>query len=495
MNAFDSLKNVIRALSPHQRRIAKKFIQTFDPSVASVQMFELIENLPKITLEAFAVKTKNSGKSVLRKALRVREKVEESLLLNIGLERADLSEWFKAKIEVRKAFLQAFSIWNEKDEVQRLFDKIEEKAEKYECFDELIEMLRWRQHVDALNNGLSNYWSLNERIEGLERKRKAANMGLSFYSFHYGNAEDKGYPNENVGELTKMISTLEPEYDATLSTVAGHYLFRLKMEYHAALGEAKIVFKIGHKLLNLIKENQHLFRKNKIYMTYAVLAEHALANGEFEAALHYSEHALVGLQLDRNIILAKLNQVYCHIHLKDHTIATDTISDIYRAFKQEDEPLIFEELEYLCAYISFTRKEYQICLTRLNRLSLLMNDVEGWNVGIRILEVQCLFELKEDQLASTRVEAMRKHVVKYADISSRNQCIFKILRKVAWFRGNFEAILSGEVEENLEQMLDSPWSPKTPELVPFEKWLETKASHLNIVLAKSLKSKPDSKPR
>lgn len=479
-NAFESLKQLIAVLSPHQRRNAKKYIQTFDPSLPSIQLFELIEKEPNVTLPAVTLKTNTSGKATLKKASRVREKVEESLLLKISVEKTDLSDWFKAGIEVRKAFLQAFIIWDEKREVGRLFQRIEELSAHYECYDQWIEMMHWRQHLDALNHGLSNYWEHEEKILTLERKRDAVNMGLRYFSYHHGSLEASGLPNQNVGELTKMISNLEAAYEETKATRAGYYLYMLKMAYHAALNEMEVVYHVGDKLLRLIEEHAHMFKNNAQPLALHHIADYALEHGDFNKALSLGETAIQGMKLKRNILVSLLNQTYCYLHMGELREAHALIQQS-RALKWDDGPeIIFEEIEFQAAYVSFLQGNYQQCLGTLTTLNLLRKDNEGWNPGIRILEMQCVILMEDDQLATAKAEAMRKHQAKYT-LTGRIPSIFKILQKIAWYRTDFNALLAEDVAEQFEVLQQHSWQPKSPEVLPFEQWLKRHSKHLDVV--------------
>jgi hypothetical protein len=108
------------------------------------------------------------------------------------------------------------------------------------------------------------------------------------------------------------------------------------------------------------------------------------------------------------------------------------------------------------------------------------SDREGWNLGIRILNIYLTLSTDKVDLADQRINAMRKHIERTArmrNLRKRDIVIFRILSHLS--RSGFDFREVWEERQKDFQLLrsdesDYRWVPRSHELIIFDQWFEAR---------------------
>jgi hypothetical protein len=109
------------------------------------------------------------------------------------------------------------------------------------------------------------------------------------------------------------------------------------------------------------------------------------------------------------------------------------------------------------------------------------NEKEGWNIGIRLLQIFLTLETEKIDLADQRIESLRKHIERTSKMKSvrkRDVVIFRILRHLAMNGFDFKETWLDKKKDFVllqSEMSDYKWIPRSHELIIFHQWFEAKA--------------------
>ncbi len=129
---------------------------------------------------------------------------------------------------------------------------------------------------------------------------------------------------------------------------------------------------------------------------------------------------------------------------------------------------------YLRVCLIYLRGERREALRVLQRENPLQQDKPGWNVGLRLMEILVLVDLEEFDLASSRIESLRKHVSKYGVVDPRSEWVYRYLYQ--WERQSFDPQgITPKMKDLLREMVDhTTWNPIGYEVLRFESWVRAK---------------------
>jgi len=150
-----------------------------------------------------------------------------------------------------------------------------------------------------------------------------------------------------------------------------------------------------------------------------------------------------------------------------------------RAIRQH--PLFYEQFCYFHAWSLFMRRDWQASRRYLSRISQLLLKNKSWNLHFRILSLMIHAERGALDNYLTELECLRKFVNAYKREgldNPRAYAIYDLLKLLGKNSLDFQKTVAMS-KDTLDRLAsDDPayrWMVKSPELLPFDKWLKEKA--------------------
>ena len=143
-------------------------------------------------------------------------------------------------------------------------------------------------------------------------------------------------------------------------------------------------------------------------------------------------------------------------------------------------PAQFAKRNLMMAFIKYLQKDYKGAFKYLQKTKEIETDKEGWNLGIRMLNIYLTLSTDKVDLADQRISSMRKHIertVKQRNMRKRDVVIFRVLSHLS--RSGFDFADTWAERQKDFQLLksdlpDYKWVPRSHELIIFDQWFEAK---------------------
>lgn len=487
-HSFIEIKKLMSKLSSDEVKVTKKYLVAFDTNAtkkysASLKLFNILLKRPAYDKEKAkkALKKDLTDESFDRLILRLRDKLLNAYILDINYERKGVySEWSVAMFEVRHKLMQAQSVLGRgiRDSALRLFNKIILKAKKFELYAELVETLYYKQQILSLTKGQKVYTTkyLSD-IQFYERCGKAVYRARDFYFKYFKYADFTGLNTNKLELLTEAIAELQQEYTATRSANVGYFMYCLMMEYYLAMEDYNRTHKTGLKRLKLLEKSPAIYMKRRMGHAYSDLADNKLYLFDFKQSLEYALKAQEYYKKNSfDYIIVKEFEFYSHYYNGNLNKAENTLKELFRELKWEEVPFEYSKTQYFQACVMFLNRKFKESARCLQECKEIEKDLEGWNIGIRILSIINQLEIPDLDYADSKIQAMRKHIARIKELNptrKRERIILKIFEALDRNSYNF-TLTYEECKKDFEKLSSDKkgyrWEIKTPELIVFHKW-------------------------
>jgi len=493
MSVFSKVFSLIKTLSTEEQKVARAYLLAFETarneeSLKSVLLFDLLANREsKLTEEdakSHLYKGNNGKKTFYRLITRFHDKVLESLITDININRAGAySEQYRVKFGLRKKTIQASILLGKGlyEQAWDLFEKIIAKCKEFEVYDELIETLYLKQQSIGLRNGKAAYEKITDEISFYEECRKALYRTRDIYHSVIINNDFKANSNEADALIQNSILELQGLFVRTNSKNISYYLHYILMEFYQRNHDYQEAKEAGISLIELISNNRAIYMKRSLGSAYIELANNYLYTLEFDEALKacedsYHLHPSNGF----NYSVAKEIAFYAAFYGNQAELALQIIDELLDNQKLTQSEYIRSKRTYLKACVMFKKKEFKQVKKLLQQTKLIESDKEGWNVGVRTLAIMNDIESDSDRLADSKIESARKHLQRlssFTTISKRNAIIRKVLNDLSNYSFDFKKLYKSKPDQlnNLSDLeSEIRWQIKSPEMIKFHDWFFSK---------------------
>jgi len=489
---FEDLKQLIESMTIGEIATAKKFLVAFDSNVTrgknkNQTLLKLLTTRPHISSEKAKKKISPEvdDRSFDRQVLRLREKLLESLLIDINTTKKEVhTPSLMAQMEIRKKYLQGDLLYRRGmlKEGLKLIERVAQKAEEFELYNDLVFSLYYLQQTKGLREGIKVFESFNERINLAVYSRESVEKSEDYYHLHFIKYVDsKGLNNDKVSFLMESIIDLEKRYARCKSSTVGWNLYILRGEYYLTMEDYAAASEIGFKIIELLKGSSSLYSPFKLGITYADMADAELFRYDFAKANEYALEAKKyygDTPNGYNAQVAKEIEFRSHYYSNDLRKAETILDQLLELTKEQESDFLLEKRTYFKCCLLFLKGKFKECFILLQDLREIEEDKEGWNIGIRLLTIFTMFELKKLDNVEHQIEALRKHLSRYSDdVRKRDELIYRALKEMEKSSFDFEAVLESnpvlfsDLEKNES---DYRWEVKTPEMIVFQDWFMAK---------------------
>lgn len=493
MGSLTTLRLLVRKLSPEEKKVARNFLTAFTlrgtkaPNQAA-KLFDLLcresKGEPEIDDRQIEILIYNqkSGTAFPRLIFRLREKVLESLLLSVNLERENAySERGRALHEIRKSLsqaqiLQSRGVWAW---VISLLNECIEKASKFELYEEWAAALCVRMQMRSIDKGTLTFETENREYDYVLRCLAASKRGIEYYHRLTSEIEFKASPT-SLDLLEKQIKTLQMDYEETKSTHVAFYLYYLETHYYQEKKQYKHASSSLRHQLALVK-HPALNTPSRLAGVYINLAWNELYTRRFTGALRYTEELVKTLpEKHFNLFQCYETNFYAYFYSGKYEKALEAINILLKQDSGSSSEFRSGKREYQKACTLFMLDKHTQVHKILVDLNPIEDDQEGWNLGLRMLHIINDIELEKTENAFNRIENMRKHIskLKKTDRENPREALkYEILRTLVNTKFDFMETRKRkamELEKLNSNLPEYAWRILSPELIIFDQWFASK---------------------
>lgn len=364
----------------------------------------------------------------------------------------------------------------------KFIKEVEMVCRKFEFLEELIIVLyELKGATFSVNSERERKFYERELINQSQNltNRIVADLYVDkFITFvQHSSVDDKGVVQDlaKAIEHTTSLLQISPLFNIQYSVLM------LKLQYNHFIEDFFTAEKIMYELIDLTNNNVCIRYFSRIGQNYMNLAYTQFFLNKFDEA--YSSSVLASEKSVNSILGVNLNRescVFALIYLKKYEEADELVADILSSKDTGNYPGEYSKRKLMHAYIKFLRDEYKAAFLLLQDTKEIETDREGWNLGIRMLNIFLTLSTAKVDLADQRIGSMRKHIErtsKMRNLRKRDIIIFRILSHLS--RSGFDFRETWEERQKDFELLrngggDYRWIPRSHELVIFDQWFESK---------------------
>ena len=492
------LKHIVDALNKNEKEVLVEYLKAFDTRAGSYKPKTLIildlllknDDLSKVSKylkKKFGAKSQDALRMMM---YRLKEKIGESLVLDVNIMREGIySELSQARANVAKKKIIAL-IYTSRGiahETLELYDKVIALSKKFDFYNDLIEVLMYKQQHVGIREGKKEYNKLTEEINFYEKSRTAANDAIKAYyevSINWGfkglnrNVPDPGY----ITFLEDKLSKLKKDFEETSSALVGYYYYTISVEYNQVLHFGKKASEYCNYLVDLVKNNPSIYLKLRLGNVYLNYSQNELFNYEFNSALQNAQDGKNCFNSGTYNYNNSLElEFYANFYSGNMKNATTTIETLIQNTKTDRSEFSTAKRNYLLACTYFAQKQFIKANRTIQFTSSAEKDKEGWNIGMRIFNIMNTVENAQFDQADLLIMNLRqfiKEALKLKFVPERDKIILEILLELRKQGYDFEKIFKTK-HQQLEQLANAKgnhsWQIQSPELIVFHRWVVAKA--------------------
>lgn len=492
-----SLKNLyklIHSLKKEEVEVARLFLKSFDgrgenyDNKAERLFNEILKdvNSKKSSEEYMSLfyKNANAKGSLIKLIFRLKNKILESIILDINIDRkTSFSSFSKAGISIKKKFAYAMILRarSNTEMALQLFDSVIKEGEAYEFWDDVISALKAKREILALYKGKTEYQNVQTQL----KKARFTNRAISKAQHEYhkiGLVSNFGvWVKKHSVELREVIVEIRELFNQTQSALCEYYLRLIEVAYFQGLedyGKAEACLKRMIVILDREKSIKHGIKRASALLN---LSETHLFQGNFLSALIFAKDAIKNIPPSHNITIKGVEyQFYAIFYNGEYFKALSLINQALKDIEEGGWCFTKGKLLYLKACSNFCFGDFAGVNNLLAEINPIENDKEGFNLFLKILLILNSIERDKLDLAADYIEAFRKQISylkKGVAIQSRVQNIYTVLNMLSANAFDF-AKTKPKVKNQLNALESSPtekWKILSAELVIFEQWFLAKA--------------------
>ncbi len=123
--------------------------------------------------------------------------------------------------------------------------------------------------------------------------------------------------------------------------------------------------------------------------------------------------------------------------------------------------------------LEFCRGKFEECIYLINKYSGLIKDKRGWQIGIKILEIMCIVELKNIDWYDYRIKSLQRIIQREKLLKNERLnaiCSFLIENKVLLFQRSIPKNIDSISQSRIMSSGLPAWDPLSFELLDFADW-------------------------
>jgi len=449
-----------------------------------LKMMECIKTNPKIDYLEFSSSVLDlQSEDAKRKNLeRFRDKIYESLLLDVNLKRKDsiytkldiaIIESKKNLLKCRMAYLEALE-----DDLEYYLSKSVKIARHFELYDDVIEALQIQRNVTQVQGRVKEDKKIKEEIAHYRNCRELYSQSAELRNDVIKLKAFEGNRKPKIKNLYDQLNLLLVEALPLKSAVILRQLYYAKLNLDGFLEDWENAYNDCKVLEDLISNNESVYKPRELGTVKLNLAIFSMLTGQFaeceravQSTLDYFPEGTAGYVSGMEIMF------FAQYYQGKLDNALNTISWLLNNDKNPPSPLQEAKWNYYSAATLFLQGDFKSSLRKLDNVKEIEKDKEGWNLWIRMLRVLNYIESNSKDVADNETDNFRRYLSDYS-LPERFKFSFRLIASLqssgfdfskAWQRN--QAKVNKWRTENKHQ-----FKVQTPELIIIDQWLEARAS-------------------
>lgn len=475
---MDRIKQLYGTFSKSEAKALKNLLAVFHSKGENkpLELIRMIETKPHSTAEEASKKLYGDPKSkafIMMKA-RLYDRMTEILGLITEIEvKDDTDAYFKSHIEFRKAMLTASVLRSRRlshlalptlEEATRLAQKTHHPEWEVDALNQIRSINRHSQ--DELDQ-------LTLRIrDGLQQTERDVNASALFVRHLRQIKEKANIPPETAEQLEKNLIALEDSLLQCYSVRADFYRYRLRSALHLLKAQIGAYRDALRAVIELLEKHEGLRMNERMANPYFELAIAEFRMNNYDDGLAVLSKSLSyvvpGTISHFRILIPKL---FAYIKKRDLEAANGVLHEMetlrHDPGIQGDRPTMNSFLYFKSTLLYLQGKLPEAWHTLQDSFDL-SSDKEGWAVVVRIFEIMILIDRDLLDLASQKIENLRKHLSRH-QTEPRLETIYKLL---AGQERNGFCFKPFKNEEALMKLIEHDYPPSYEgyELILFQDW-------------------------
>ncbi len=479
---LEHIRRIYATMSKGEKRYLRNFLEAFHVKGenTALKLLEILDKGPLLKQSEISAQLYGDPKSkgFLMLKARFMERMMEVLALSINLEnnpsiREDRAGY--AAIEIQKQLVYTVVLRRRGlyDLSREILNKCIKQAEA--CgFPEYQLMGFIALRNLAVSSSVSDVQSYAIKIQDTLNSFTTDLLASEIFDTYQAHLQESGGNVEVAGRyLQEKESLLEEALNQHYSTRAHYY--HLSLLVTQAQGD-KDYFKardLLQDLADLLETNKHIASKNRLGTTYLRLAAIELQTFQFENGYRSAKMAAATYPKEKtNFLIASTYLIFACLYRHQYSEAQRVLDSLSVLRSRKRGGTFLDLVLYLESCLAYLNGNFKLAYDLLGDVQRLFSDKSGWNINLRIFEIMLLIDRDLADLASPKIEALRKHISRYKP-DSRLERMFRFL--VLLDRQSFDfRQLSPEMEQILLHLReDSSWDAVTPEVIKFDVWISS----------------------
>ena len=261
-NYLDTIKEVLLTFDKADLQVLLKFIAVSEKQNRKSNGFIIIEALtlePEMSAKNLKslLPAKTSNQAFYKSLSRLKEKIFESLILDINLKDKQLSVPFVQNAIVRKRIMQAYVLFSIGLEVdgRKLLEQIIDQAKKFELYDELYEVFHWLRNESGLRYGKIRFDKYTREMEHYRECRDAVYQARNLYYDYYVFSDRTSGHFEKIDRVRNVLQTLLELKERTNSSQVAYYYYLILSELYTLERNRENAEPMADALFSLLKKS------------------------------------------------------------------------------------------------------------------------------------------------------------------------------------------------------------------------------------------------
>ncbi|HEX2901440.1 MAG TPA: hypothetical protein VHS96_17125 [Bacteroidia bacterium] len=483
---MDRVKPLYFSLSPSEKKAIRYYLAAFHQKGENkaVEFLKLLDAQPEISHEASSQKLYNDprSKAFIMMKSRLSERITEFLTLSVNPDanRRDRdAPYYQDLIEFRKCMLYASAL-QERQLSSHALEALEKARALAACCNapelEVDALIRLRG-LDR--SGTDRFEELSIQIQkALKQQECDINATGLMRKFMTLSGGQSGGDEARIAFLEAHLPSLEDAIRQVYSVRADYFLQMLKVHLCYLTRKLEDGRTFSKRGLQILIDHEGIRSPLRMADSWFQLGRLELQGHAYDDALaSFDKARSFQTEESRAHLSTSLLMLYCQIYRRDHAMANQLVEQIKHgpALRGSGKnPFNRGIFTYLSACVSFVQGALKDAWMLVQECQEFALDKETWLTGIRLFEIMVLVEKNEPDLASQKLESLRKHMSRYTP-EPRSRAIFKMLMAQERLGFSF-APIQDEAQQiaNLQQGLY--WDPIGQEVIRFDEWyLERRA--------------------
>lgn len=479
---MDRIREIFQSLSKTEIRYLKSYLSAFHNrgSNKALEMVELIEKSPDFSNGEMAQALYNNPKSkafIMLKS-RIMEKMLETLSLSVNFHNNPAFKDDPAAFEtinLQKNIIYATLLRRRGLEglAKEILEKCVKQADDMSLPEFKLQALIYLRNFSVSEQEVA--WQYKIQIEEAQTQYQTDILGAGIFDeFRVLKADKSSGDQPKLKFLEEKTQLLEDRLNECYSARSHYFFLSMKVYLHEFKKEFEACKYVLEEMIDLLQSHEGLGHKNRLGIPYLQLSGIELRIGNFSSAMNSVDKALNYFHHHkRNYLSASLYKLFASIYSGKWKDTEEALAQTEWFRTQKHLGKIIGIVYFLEASLRYIQGNYREASDLLFEAPELQQDKEGWNPGIRIFEIMILIDQEYFDLATSKIESLRKHIARY-DVEKRMEHIYRCLHLLERNAFDFQN-LSSEIEELIILMnQETPWAAVGHEVIRFDFWLKAK---------------------